>query len=281
MKKTVILGVAVMILLSVFAGCAKTGNNPTGQKVSITMNGSTTLFPVAQKWAEVYMGNHPSVDISVEGTGSGNGIAALIDKTTDIANASREIKQEEIDKAKANGVNPYEIPVALDALTVVVNPEVNVENLTKDQVQKIFFGEITNWKEVGGQDLPIVVVTRDTSSGTYGAFVELALDKQEKITNRALIQSSNQTVKNTVATTKGAIGYIGLGYVDSSVKPLKYENVIASEQNVLNKTYKLGRKLYMYTNGQPQGGLKEFVDFCLSQEGQQIVESVGFIKINN
>ncbi|MGB9694328.1 MAG: substrate-binding domain-containing protein, partial [Fervidobacterium sp.] len=142
MKKVTVLVVALVVLLGMFSGCAKKGASPTEQKVSITMNGSTTLFPVAQKWAEVYMGSHSNVDISVEGTGSGNGIAALIDKTTDIANASREIKQEEIDKAKTNGVNPYEIPVALDALTIVVNPDVPLDNLTKDQVQKIFFGEI-------------------------------------------------------------------------------------------------------------------------------------------
>ncbi len=274
-KKTLLVTVAVLLVVGL-VGCKPSSQQ---EKVSVTMNGSTTLFPVAQKWAEVYMGKHSNVDISVEGTGSGNGIAALIDGTCDIANSSREIKSSEVDKAKEKGVTPYEIAVALDALTIVVHPGVSVDNLTKDQVMKIFFGEITNWKDLGGQDLPIVVVTRDTSGGTYGAFVELALDNQENITNKAIVQTSNQTVKNVVATTKGAIGYIGLGYVDSSVKPLEYEGVTASEENVLNKTYKLGRKLYMYTNGEPKGALKEFIDFCLSSEGQQIVEDVGFIRI--
>lgn len=275
-KKSFLLVLAVVLASLVLSGCAGGSKRETQ---NITMNGSTTLFPVAQKWAELYMGEHQNVDISVEGTGSGNGIAALIDGTTDIANSSREIKQEEIEKAHAKGINPYEIPVALDALTIVVNNDVKVDNLTKDQVKKIFFGEIVNWKEVGGQDLSVVVVTRDTSGGTYGAFVELALDKEEKITNKAIVQTSNQTVKNVVASTKGAIGYIGLGYVDTSVKAVKYEGVKAGEENVLNKTYKLGRYLYMYTNGEPKGALKDFIDYCLSEDGQQVVESVGFIRI--
>lgn len=275
-KKTLLVVILSFTLLVVsLVSCKPKGE----ERINISMNGSTTLFPIAQKWAELYMEEHQNVDISVEGTGSGNGIAALIDGTTDIANSSREIKQEEIEKARTKGINPYEIPVALDALTIVVHPEVNVDNLTKDQVKKIFFGEITNWKELGGQDLPIIVVTRDTSGGTYGAFVELALDKEEKITNKAIVQTSNQTVKNVIASTKGAIGYIGLGYVDSSVKPIKYEGVEANEENVLNKTYKLGRYLYMYTNGEPKGALKGFIDYCLSEEGQQVVEEVGFIKL--
>lgn len=275
LKKALLVAVVVFLIVAL-AGCKPSSQE---EKVSITMNGSTTLFPVAQRWAEIYMDTHPNVNISVEGTGSGNGIASLIDGTCDIANASREIKPSEVEQAKEKGVVPYEIAVALDALTIVVHPDVSVDNLMKDQVMKIFFGEITNWKELGGQDLPIVVVTRDTSGGTYGAFVELALDNQENITNKAIVQTSNQTVKNVVATTKGAIGYIGLGYVDSSVKNLQYEGVTANEENVLNKTYKLGRKLYMYTNGEPKGALKEFIDFCLSVEGQNIVEEVGYIRI--
>lgn len=275
-KKTLlILALSFTLLVVSLVSCKP----KESERITITMNGSTTLFPVAQKWAEIYMEKHTNVDISVEGTGSGNGIAALIDGTTDIANSSREIKQTEIEKAHEKGVTPFEIPVALDALTIVVHPDVGIDNLTKDQVKKIFFGEITNWKELGGQDLPIIVVTRDTSGGTYGAFVELALDNEEKITNKAIVQTSNQTVKNVIASTRGAIGYIGLGYVDSSVKSVKYEGIQASEENVLNKTYKLGRYLYMYTNGEPQGAIKGFIDFCLSEEGQQIVEEVGFIRI--
>jgi len=289
-KKGKFLAYLLVAVISVsvvfgFTGCKQSGSNQgatsqqPAQEVKITMNGSTTVFPIAQKAAEVYMDKHPNVKISVEGTGSGNGIAALIDGTTDIANASREIKQEEIEKAKAKGVNPYEIPIALDAISIIVNPANPITNLTREQVIDIFTGKITNWKELGWKDAPIVVISRDTSSGTYGAFMELALPKDAQITDKAIYQSSNQTVKNTVASTEGAIGYVGLGYLDSSVKAVSYEGVMPSKETAINKTYKLSRHLYMYTNGEPKGEVKNFIDFVLSPEGQDIVESVGFIRI--
>lgn len=275
-KKVLVLTAGVLVILGmILSGCAP----KKVEQVSITMNGSTTVFPIAQRWAELYMDMHPNVNISVEGTGSGNGIAALIDGTTDIANSSREIKSSEIEKAKEKGVNPTEIQIALDGLAIVVHPEVDVSNLTKEQVKQIFFGEIKNWKELGGQDLPIVVVTRDTSSGTYGAFVELALGNEEKIVSSALVQGSNQAVKNVIGTTRGSIGYIGLGYVDSSVKTVKLDGIEPNVENVLNHSYGLGRKLYMYTNGEPKGEVKNFIDYCLSEEGQKVVEEVGFIRI--
>ena len=277
MKRVILVALVIVFAGVLFAGCKS--SQPTEQLVNITINGSTTVFPIAQKEAEVYMNKHLNVNISVEGTGSGNGIAALIDGTTDIADSSREIKQGEIDKAKANGVNPYEIPIALDALSVVVNPQNPVNALTTEQVKKIYVGEIANWKDVGGPDMPIVVVARDTSSGTYEAFIELALGKGVNITDKAIVQASNQTVKNTVALTKGAIGYIGLGYVDSSVKAVSYDGVFPSKESAINRTYKLSRHLYMYTNGQPTGAVKDFIDFVLSSEGQNIVDSVGFIKV--
>ena len=277
MKKVILVVLVVVFAGVLFAGCKS--SQPTEQPVNITINGSTTVFPIAQKEAEVYMDKHLNVNISVEGTGSGNGIAALIDGTTDIADSSREIKQGEIDKAEANGVNPYEIPIALDALSVVVNLQNPVNALTSEQVKKIYVGEIANWKDVGGPDMPIVVVARDTSSGTYEAFIELALGKGVNITDKAIVQASNQTVKNTVALTRGAIGYIGLGYVDSSVKVVSYDSVFPSKESAINRTYKLSRHLYMYTNGQPTSAVKDFIDFVLSVEGQNIVEEVGFIRV--
>jgi phosphate transport system substrate-binding protein len=225
------------------------------------------------------MGAHSNVNISVQGTGSGNGIAALIDGTTDIADSSREITQDEVSKANVNGVNPYQTTIAHDAISIVVNPENSVSALTVDHVKEIFLGQVTNWKDVGGPDMPIIVVTRDSSSGTYGSFVELALGKGVNIIDKAIVQASNQTVKNTVATTKGAIGYIGLGYVDSSVKPIIYDGIMPTRESAVNKTYKLARDLYMYTNGQPTGTVRSFIDFVLSADGQNIVEEVGFIRM--
>jgi phosphate transport system substrate-binding protein len=225
------------------------------------------------------MGAYSNVNISVQGTGSGNGIAALIDGTTDIADSSREITQDEVSKANVNGVNPYQTTIAHDALSIILNPQNSVNTLTSEQVKKIYVGEITNWKDVGGPDMPIIVVTRDSSSGTYGSFVELALGKGVNIIYKAIVQASNQTVKNTVAITKGAIGYIGLGYVDSSVKSIIYDGIMPTRESAVNKTYKLARDLYMYTNGQPTGAVKDFIDFVLSADGQNIVEEVGFIRI--
>jgi phosphate transport system substrate-binding protein len=274
MKKIILVSLIVVFVGLLFAGC-----KPSQQSVSITIDGSTTVLPIAQKAAETYMNEHSDVNISVQGTGSGNGIASLIDGTTDIADSSRDITQNEIDRAKTNGVNPYETVIAHDAISVVVNPDNGVNALTVDQVKKIFTGQITNWNEVNGPDMPIVVVTRDSSSGTYESFLELALGKGSNITDKAIVQASNQTVKNTVATTKGAIGYIGLGYVDSSVKAISYDGVMPSKESAANHTYKLSRELYMFTNGQPTGAVKDFIDFVLSPEGQNIVEEEGFVKI--
>jgi phosphate transport system substrate-binding protein len=277
MKKIMMIALTVILAVSVFAGCAKSGSNSVSQKID--MNGSTTIFPIAQKEAEVYMNTHPNVDISVEGTGTGNGIAALIDSTTDIATASRQITKDETSKANANGVNPYETTIALDALSIIVNPQNPVNALTADQVRSIFIGNTTNWKDVGGPDMQIVVVTRDSSSGTYSSFLSLALKTGDLITNKAIVQSSSQTVKNTIATTKGAIGYDGLGFVDSSVKAISYNGVIPSKATASDKSYKLSRYLYLYTNKSPTGAVKDFIDFILSPDGQSIVDDVGFIKI--
>jgi phosphate transport system substrate-binding protein len=274
MKKILLVSLVVVFVGLLFAGC-----KPSQQSVSMTIDGSTTVLPIAQKAAETYMNEHSDVNISVQGTGSGNGIASLIDGTTDIADSSRDITQDEIDRAKANGVNPYETVIAHDAISIVVNPDNDVNALTVDQVKKIFTGQITNWNEVNGPDMPIVVVTRDSSSGTYESFLELALGKGSNITDKAIVQASNQTVKNTIATTKGSIGYIGLGYVDSSVKAISYDGVMPSKESAANHTYKLSRELYMFTNGQPTGAVKDFIGFVLSPEGQNIVEEEGFVKI--
>lgn len=274
MKKIILVSLIAVFVGLLFAGC-----KPSQQSVSMTIDGSTTVLPIVQKAAETYMNEHSDVNISVQGTGSGNGIASLIDGTTDIADSSRDITQDEIDRAKANGVNPYETAIAHDAISIVVNPDNTIDALTVDQVKSIFTGQITNWKEVNGPDMPIIVVTRDSSSGTYGSFLELALGKGANITDKAIVQASNQTVKNTVATTKGSIGYIGLGYVDSSVKAISYDGVMPTKESAVNHTYKLARELYMYTNGQPTGAVKDFIDFVLSPEGQNIVEEEGFVKI--
>ena len=242
----------------------------------IVMEGSTTVLPIAQKAAEVYMQKDSSADISVRGGGSGVGIASLIDGTCDIADSSRPIKDTELDKAVTRGKSIKAHVIAMDGIAVIVNTANKVNALTKKQVKDIYTGKISNWSQVGGDNQKIVVVSRDTSSGTFEAFGELALDKQ-KVRPDAVMQASNQAIASTVARTPGAIGYVGLGFLSSSVKAVEIDGVIPSKETVLNNKYPIGRPLFMYTNGVPQGLAKELIDFIKSQEGQKLVEEDGFV----
>ena len=245
----------------------------------IIMSGSTTVLPIAQKTAEVFMSKHPDVKITVRGGGSGVGIAALIDKTCDIADSSRPIKDKEIQTAAGKGVNPKANVIAVDGIAIVVHPSNPLDGLTSQQVKDIYTGKISNWSQLGGPNTKIVVVSRDSASGTFEAFGELALHG-EKVRPDALMQASNQAVATTVAQTPGAIGYVGLGYVTSSLKLLSIDGIIPSKQTVLKKQYKYARPLFMYTNGEPKGIIKSYIDFVTGKEGQKIVEEVGFIGLH-
>ena len=285
MKKIFTVLIVAVIIMTAVTGCnkktepSKPSNSESSKSVTLQLNGSTTVFPIAQKAAEEYMKSHPNVNISVRGTGSGNGIAALINGTCDIADASRPMKDSEIQKAKGKGINPFATVVAKDGIAVVVNPDNPISAITHDQLKDIYTGKITNWKTLGGKDIKIVPITRDSSSGTFEIFEEKVLGKGVEMTDKAVVQASNQAVKETVAKTPGAIGYIGLGYVDSSVKPLKYEGVLPSKKTVVDGSYVLSRPLFMYTNGEPTGIAKDFIDFVMSPEGQTIAEQVGYVAV--
>jgi phosphate transport system substrate-binding protein len=242
----------------------------------IVVEGSTTVLPVAQKAAEVFMNNNPGADISVRGGGSGVGIASLIDGTCDIADSSRPIKDTELDKAVANGRSPKANVVAMDGIAVIVHPSNGVSALSLKQVKDIYTGVISNWKQLGGSDAKIVVISRDTSSGTYEAFGTLALGGA-KVRADALLQASNQAVASTVSRTTGGIGYVGLGYVSSSVKAVDVDGVRATSETVLSGKYPIGRPLFMYTDGAPKGLAKQFIDYILSPEGQNLVAGEGFV----
>ncbi|MCD6426819.1 MAG: PstS family phosphate ABC transporter substrate-binding protein [Caldisericaceae bacterium] len=270
----VVLSVALIFMM---AGCG--GNRGENSEKSIVLNGSTTVFPIAQRAAEEFMNLHSDVNVSVRGTGSGNGIAALINGTCDIADASRPMKDEEIKKAKENGVNPVSTVIAKDAIAIIVNKDNPIKSITKEQLKEIYTGQITNWKELGGADMKIVPVTRDSSSGTFEIFEEKILGKGTEMISSAVVQGSNQAVKTTVSKTPGAVGYIGLGYVDSTVKTVAFDGVLPSKESVLNGTYEISRPLFMYTDGVPKGVVKEFIDFVMSPEGQKIVEEVGYIAV--
>ena len=286
------------ILLSVFlflTACGPTSSAETAsdsQATYIENKGSDTIVNLALAWAERYQGAHPDVRISVTGGGSGTGIAALINKTVDLANASRQIKAEEVDEAKANGVEPVEHIIARDAIAVIVNPENPVNELTLQQISDIYSGKLTNWSEVGGEDRPIVRLSRETNSGTHVYFLETVLrlgnskDKTLFSTNTLLLPSSEGIIAE-VRQNPNAIGYDGLGYVPKDLKTIAIAKeaggayVLPSIATVNDKTYAIARDLYMYTNGEATGIVKEYLDWILSPEAQEIVVELGFVPALN
>ena len=242
----------------------------------LTISGSTTVLPIAQLCAETFMDSNPDVNISVRGGGSSVGISAIIDGTADIGDSSRPIKNKELSLAKQKGKNLKEIKIARDGLAIIVNNSNPVNNLTPAQLKDIFTGKIDNWKDVGGPRLSIVVVSRDTSSGTFESFGTLVL-KGSRVKDGALMLPSNKAVAGTVSETPGAIGYIGVGFISDQEKVVAVDGMPASVEVVRNGAYKLARFLYMYVNGEPKGLVKRFVDFVLSPEGQKLVEEAGYV----
>ena len=258
----------------------------------IENKGSDTIVNLALAWAEKYQNDHPEVRISVTGGGSGTGIASLINKTVDLANASRQIKEEEVDEAQANGVEPVEHTIARDAIAVIVNPENPVGQLTLKQISDIYSGKYSNWREVGGQDRPIVRLSRETNSGTHVYFLETVLrlgnsDDETLFSMDTLLLPSSEGIIAEVRQNPNAIGYDGLGYVPDDLKMIAIAEeeggpyVLPSIPTVNDKSYPIARDLYMYTDGQPTGILKEYLDWILSAEAQEIVAELGFVPIND
>ncbi len=246
---------------------------------NITIKGSTTVLPIAQKVAEAYMKENPNTKISISGGGSGNGIKALIDGTTDVADSSRFIKDKEVKLAIERGSYPVPFAVAYDCIIPIVHPSNSLKNITMDQLKAIYMGKIKNWKEVGGPDRPIVVISRDTSSGTYEVW-EKKVMKKERVYPGALLQASNGAVAQAVSKNKNAIGYIGLGYVDKTVKALTVNGVKGSEETTLDGSFPVSRPLYMFTAGWPKGETLNFINYvCHPNKGQKLVSEVGFVPL--
>lgn len=277
MEKTLKISFVLLVLTTFFA-FTTTGELYGAEEKNITITGSTTVLPIAQRAAESFMDIHPDISVSVRGGGSGVGIAALIDGRADIADASRPIKTKEIKIAREKGVNPCENVVAKDGIAVVVHSDNPVDSLTIEELKKIYTGEITSWSDLGGPSNPIVVISRDFSSGTFEVFKKLVL-KGEKVKEGALMLASNKAVATTVSTTPYALGYIGLGYLSESVKPLIINGVEPKIESVQKGDYKLARPLYMYTNGEPAGLVKDFIDFIKSEQVQNIVKEIGYVPI--
>ncbi|MCG8471214.1 MAG: phosphate ABC transporter substrate-binding protein [Desulfobacterales bacterium] len=244
----------------------------------LVLKGSTTVLPIAQKISEAYMDANPEVKISLSGGGSGNGIKAVIDSTAHIGNASRFIKGKEVKMAVQNGVTPVAHRIALDCIVPVVHNTNPVENLTMAQLKSIYLGKIKNWKEVGGENRKIVVISRDSSSGTFDAWRSLVM-KKKRVTPRALTQPSNGGLVTQVATTRGAIAYIALGYMNDDIKAVQVNGVMGSAETTLNGRYPISRPLFMFTNGWPKGETLSFINFILSRYGQSLVEEAGSIAL--
>ncbi|OPZ97616.1 MAG: Phosphate-binding protein PstS precursor [Bacteroidetes bacterium ADurb.Bin416] len=252
------------------------------QKVVAKIKGSDTCLPLSQKFAEVYSQKNKGSGISVLGGGSGVGIAALLSNTTDIAQSSRKMKLDEKMKLQKAGHKVKEVIVAYDALAVVVHPANPISKLTREQLEEIFTGKITNWKQVGGSDMKIIVYSRETSSGTYEFFKEHVLNKKN-FAPSALLLAATGAVVQSVSQTKGAIGYIGVAYIDKQVKAIdvSYDQgktfVKPTIANAKSKKYPVTRPLYYYYATTAEKTIKPFMDFILSKEGQHIVQAEGYV----
>lgn len=254
------------------------------QKVVCKIKGSDTALPLSQKEAEKFMKKYPGSAITVTGGGSGVGISALMSGTTDIAQSSRKIKMDEKLKLQEAGKAFKETIIAYDAISVIVNPANGISQLKREQLEGIYTGKIKNWKEVGGADMPIIVYSRESSSGTYEFFKEHVLNKKNFVSS-AMLMPATGAIMQSVSQTKGAIGYVGLAYVDKRVKALKvsYDGgktfIMPSVETAKNKTYPITRPLYYYYLTSVEKAVLPFINYILSAEGQQIVLSEGYVPI--
>ena len=282
----------LLLATIILAGCTgqTAGSSPQPPTQAIENVGSDTMVNLALAWAEAHQAAHPAVRISVTGGGSGTGLAALINGTIDIANASRQIKPEETAEAQANGVDPREFVVARDAIAIIVNPENPVDHLTIDQLSEIYSGAISNWAEVGGEDRPIVRLSRETNSGTHVYFLEQVIRRGNRqdhtlFSPETLLLPSSEGITAEIRQNPNAIGYDGLGYVTPDVKVVAVGRSpagpfqIPSAETVNDGLYPIARDLYMYTNGEPTGAVAAYLEWILSPQAQIIVAELGFVPI--
>lgn len=264
----------------------------TDSQRAIQNKGSDTLVNLALAWAETYRQINPDLLIAVTGGGTGTGIAALINGTVDIANASRALKPDEIAQAQANGIEPVEYTVAIDALAIAVHPDNPVERLTIDQLADIFTGRITNWQAIGGNDAPIVLLSRESNSGTHVYFLEEIIrqgdaDNKDIFAPQTLLMPSSVGITSELRRNPNAIGYDGLGYVDPTHEKLiavavdaESPYVLPSVQSGMDGTYPISRNLYMYTANQPIGAIADYLAWIQGPAGQQIVAELGFVPLS-
>jgi phosphate transport system substrate-binding protein len=290
------IALAITVITSVMTlGACTSGQQQPSQELAtekdtLTNKGSDTIVNLALAWAEAYHEVRPDINISVTGGGSGTGIAAMINNSVDIANASRKMKKKEIANAEENGFTPVEFVIASDGIAVIVNPHNPVDRLTLQQVSDIFSGKINNWTEVGGVDRPIVRLSREVNSGTHVYFLEAVVrmgDKKDKtlFSTSTLLLPSSEGITAEIAQNRNAIGYDGLGYVTDAVKTIALapddtgRYVSPTVETVMDGSYPVSRSLYMYTPGEPSGATKEYLDWIAGAYAQAIVKELGFVPL--
>jgi phosphate transport system substrate-binding protein len=286
----------VILVVLIIAACTPRASDdetsPSVESEYLNNVGSDTMVNLALAWAEDFQLDNPESNLSVSGGGSGTGIASLINKTTDIANASRQIKTEEITNAEANGINPVEFIVARDAIAIIVNPENPIDELTLQQLSDIYSGKISNWEELGGENRPIVRLSRETNSGTHVYFLEQVLrlgDKESDLlfSTDTLLLPSSEVIGAEIRQNPNAIGYDGLGYVTPDMKVVgvvderakEQEFIFPSPDTVNDGSYPIARDLYMYTAGEPAGFVKRYLEWIFTPQAQQIVTELGFVPV--
>ncbi|MBC7108876.1 MAG: PstS family phosphate ABC transporter substrate-binding protein [Methanomassiliicoccales archaeon] len=283
MIKRGLIGIGIILVVIVVGLVAALVMNGGEKPVTIKQKGSDTMLELCQVWAERFHKDHESISVIVSGGGSGTGITALISKNIDVAQASRQIKQSEIDQAIAAGVTPVEFRVAIDGIAIIVHQSNPITELTLDQLRGIFNGTYTNWKQLGGPDRVIVTYGRQSTSGTYVFFQEHVLKNEDYRTDMQQL-TGNSAIVSAVSSDLGGIGYVGIGYAEkaSGIKVLELKNDESSQgyspldkSAVLSGDYILARYLYLYTNGAPIGPVKEYISWILT-DGQPIAEEIGF-----
>ena len=259
------------------SGCALLASPVFADQISV--NGSTTVLPIMQAPTAAYTKANPGTTFSVAGTGSGNGIRATIDGMADIGMSSRWIKDSEVQQAHDNGVYVVPFAVASDGIVPVVHPDNPVKELTAEQLRGIYNGSITNWKEVGGNDSRIVSISRDSSSGTYGVWVDRVL-KGDRVSPATQLLPSNGAIVQAVTSNRGAIGYVGIGYLNDKLQPVALDGVVPSHDTVRDGSWPVARTLWVFTNNWPKGETLKFINFVLHPEhGQKAVESTGYVPL--
>lgn len=277
MKRTVYFLLALALMGLSFATNATAAES---KSTKIVVDGSTTVGPIAKAFAEYFKQKHPEVNITVSESGSGNGAKSLVNGVCDVADMSRFMKKTEFKAAVENGAMPVAHVVAMDGLPIIVHPANPVSGLTVKQVRAIYTGKVSNWSEVGGPNMKIVKVSRDTNSGTYETFEKLVM-KKERISEDTEYVGSNGAVRQRVQSTPAAVGFAGLGFVDDTVKALTINGIYPDQDTVSSGEYPIARPLYMFTNGYPKLGtpLHQFVTLHLTEDGQEMVEEIGFVPV--